>query len=297
MPDISFTYPWMFVFLALYILLIFFFEEQKSVLYFSNFSAWAKMPQKRRGIFLPFLIFTCMLVALADPFVADHIKTDSTKGYQIGLLLDTSLSMNDNDKFVTAKKILKRFIKRRKYDRLSLVVFGDYPRVVSPLTYDKAVLLHAIKYLKAGMAGARETAIYDSLYLGIDLFTKVSTRRNKIMILLTDGRNSTGVIPLRIAVAKAKKYHIKVYTVAVGDKKNFDSKALRQIAKETGGKFYEAIDPKRLLQIYDDIDALTKEQIQTTDSLQKRHLFEYPLAAALALLFWMLVAKRRNDVL
>lgn len=290
----SFLHPYSFLILPVYFLIRYLFKPKQPQIYFSNLdmlqSAGSSGDKVSQLIY--FLIIVCMSIALSSPVRFDRATVHYTKGYEIGLLVDASLSMNNHDKFKMTKKILKQFILKRKHDRMSLIVFGDNTRVASPLTYDKTTLLKALKYLKTGIAGDRETSIYQSIFLGIDLFKHVKTD-NKVMILLTDGRNSTGTVPMRIALEKANMHHIKIYTVAIGNKGNFDANILRKIAKSTGGRFYEADNEKQLSKIYGNIDALTKDRIKTTTTVSVKYYFEYPLVLALFLLGISLF--RRDD--
>lgn len=281
----SFQYPYVFLILIIYLLIVYMFKPKKPLVYFSNVSTLKSVNTSSDKIswFIDFLILFFMLTALSSPIKIDKATIHYTKGYEIGLLVDASLSMNNHDKFKMTKKILKRFILKRKHDRMSLIVFGDNTRVASPLTYNKTTLLRALKYLKTGIAGDRETSIYQSIFLGINLFKHVTTD-NKIMILLTDGRNSTGTIPMYIALQRANLHHIKIYTVALGNKGNFDASILRHIAKTTGGRFYEADNEKKLSQIYSNIDSLTKDKIKTTTTVSIKYYFEYPLILAFILL-------------
>lgn len=295
--NIILLHPWALLLLPIYFIVELLFRQKNPTIYFSNIKGLKKV-QKKRGLFTPltkFFALLFMVLALSSPAVTNNVKTDYAKGYDIGLLVDASLSMNDNDKFLIMKKILKQFILKRKHDRLSLIVFGDYARVASPLTYNKKTLLRALKFLKTGIAGDRQTSIYETIFVAIDLFKGVKTH-NKIMILLTDGRNTIGKIPLHVAIQVANKHHIKIYTVGIGNKGDFDSKVLKKIADKTGGRFYEANNEKSLLKIYGNIDLLTKDTIQTRQYLQIRYLFEYPAFISLGFIFMLLIIERRKYV-
>lgn len=297
MNSISFLHPYLFFLLVVYAIIILLFKEKKSRVYFSNVN---KIQNNQfEGEYLTkifkFLTIFFMITALSCPINKDKIDINYAKGYNIGLLVDASLSMDNHNKFKMTKKILKQFIKKRKYDRLSLIVFGDNARVASPLTYNKLTLLRALRYLKTGIAGDMQTSIYETIFLGINLFKDIKTD-NKIMILLTDGRNSTGNIPLRIAIQKANMHHVKIYTIAIGNKNDFDADILRRIAIKTGGKFYEADNEKKLSRIYSNIDSLTKDKIQTTKYIKIEYLFEYPLLASLISIFILLFIQRRKNV-
>ncbi len=297
MYNISLLHPYVFFILIIYFIIILLFKQKDSSIYFSNTQKIEKKIWNLDYIstLLKFLAIFSMLIALSSPISKTNINTSYTKGYQIGLLVDASLSMGNHNKFKITKKILKQFIKKRTYDSLSLVVFGDNQRVASPLTYNKTTLLKVLKSLTIGIAGDMQTSIYQTIFLAINLFKNVTTD-NKIMILLTDGRNSTGKIPLRVAIQKANMHHIRIYTIGIGDKNDFNADILRRIAIKTKGKFYEADNEKKLLQIYNNIDSLTKDKIQMDKYTQINYLFEYPLIVSLLSVFILLLLQRRYNV-
>ena len=204
------------------------------------------------------------------------------------LMLDASASMREDNKFQITKKILENFIKQRATDRLALSVFADFAYVAVPLTYDKSSLLSLLKYIKIGVAGSRETSLNEALYLSSDLF-KNTTSRNKIAILLTDGLDTTSAIPLDVAINKAKKYGIKVYTIGIGKEGDFNSKVLKRIAKETNGKFYETNDLEKLQKIYNQINSLEKSNIKTQTYTSIQYFYQYPLFIAILLTLLLLI--------
>ena len=121
-----------------------------------------------------------------------------------------------------------------------------------------------------------------------------STSKHKIAILLTDGLDNAGTVPLNVAVKTAKKYDIKVYVIGVGSKKDIDVNVLNSIAAETGGKFYMAGTKERIKEIYDEIDSLEKSEIKANKYVKKHYFYQYPLGAAIAVMFLYIFARRRR---
>jgi len=118
-------------------------------------------------------------------------------------------------------------------------------------------------------------------------------------VLLTDGRNNTGMVSPITAGQVAKSLGIKVYTVGVGKKGmapvpindpvfgtrlvqmevQIDEETLQEIAQITGGEYFRATNATELSKIYDRIDELEKTEIETktfTNYTDKFSLFVLP---------------------
>lgn len=294
LSKITFTHPEAFGILLIYFVALFVFKEKINSLYFSNI-AMLPTTSAYKSIFLKvlkFLILFFMVVALANPMKQDEIVTHTNKGYEISIVLDSSISMLENNKFTITKEILSDFIEKRKSDRLALSVFADYPYLLSPMTYDKQSLSKLLDLLEVGIAGQRETAVYEALFFSTNLF-KGSNSKNKIAILLTDGIDNTNTVPLDIAIKRATDAGIKVYTIGIGGIGDYNGEALKKIASKTGGKFYEASSKQKMQHIYKEIDSLEKSEIKTDRYVQKTYFYQYPLYVAFGLLSLFLILQRR----
>jgi Ca-activated chloride channel family protein len=294
MIDITLQYPYALIVIPLYILCTFICKSKKQSIYFSNLAMLKEVSSNQAFITksLKFLLIVFLSLALSSPIKKDDVILNDNKGYEISLILDASGSMIEANKFKVTKEILQEFIKQRKADRLALSIFADFAYVAVPLTYDKKSLLDLLKFVEVGIAGQRQTALYEALFLSSNLF-KNSKAKEKIAILLTDGFDTTNSIPLDVAIAKAKKYNIKVYTVGVGAIGDYDPSVLEQIAAQTGGKFFQADTFEKLQAIYDHINSLEKSEIKTQKYVQKEYFFMYPLDIAIALLFMLLIINRK----
>jgi len=294
LASLTFQYPYVFALLIVYFLCTFWCKDKKKSLYFSNMKM-LKSATKNRGLFikgLKFMLILSILTALASPIKKDDIILNDNKGYEISLILDASGSMLEANKFTVTKEILVEFIKQRTADRLALSIFADFAYVAVPLTYDKNTLLELLKHIEVGVAGQRQTALYEALYLSSNLF-KTSKAKEKIAILLTDGFDNTETIPLDVAIAKAKKYGIKVYTIGIGGAGDFDPNVLMKIAQDTNGKFFQADTFEKLRLIYDHINSLEKSEIKTQKFIKKEYYYQYPLNLAITLLFMLMILNRK----
>jgi len=208
-----------------------------------------------------------------------------------GTIVALASIVQKENKFETLKEVLKRFIEKRRHDRLGLVVFGEFAYVASPVTFDHAVLAAMVPYLEVGMAGER-TAIYDAMAMGTKLL-KDSEAKSKVMILLTDGRNTAGKIPLQVAEKLLEQYNIKLYTIGVGRSHDYDPVILKQLAEKTGGKFFSASNPNMLEKVYAGIDALEPSEVEQQPVTKTTYLYSYPLfVAAMSLLAYLFLLNR-----
>ncbi len=292
--NIVFEYPYVFLLFILYILCTYLCKSTKKSLYFSNMDMLKSASKNSFWIekSIKFLLIVSVLITLASPIIKDEVIVNDNKGYEISLILDASGSMLEANKFKVTKSILQEFIKQRQSDRLALSIFADFAYVAVPLTYDKKSILELLKHVEVGIAGQRQTALYEALFLSSNLY-KNSKAKEKIAILLTDGYDTSNTIPLDVAIAKAKKYNIKVYTVGIGGVGDFDPNVLQEIASKTGGNFFQANTFEKLKEIYNHINSLEKSEIKTQKLIKVEYLYMYSLYVAIFMLFILLILNRK----
>ena len=298
-----FEYPY--VLLVLFILLAFskFFSLKEKMLIIPHLDLLAS-PYSRLSLdfFLKWGFFIFLLLAMASPYKSDEIITKDNKGYNIGLILDSSFSMKERgfntnnpneNKFDVVKTIVADFIEKREKDNLSIVVFGDFSFVALPLTFDKSMTISVLKTLSIGMAGSN-TAISDGLAQSVKTLSSTKAKKN-IAILLTDGKNTAGEIPISVAVKLAKKHNVKVYTIGMGRRGDYDRAYLEYISNETNGVFFSSSNEKALHKIYKEINKLEKIKIKSNTYERKTYYFYYPLAiSAICLYLYILMQSRKQ---
>jgi len=238
------------------------------------------------------LIYTLLVFALAAPFTYASEANSAKKGRDLVLLLDTSGSMAErgfNEKYRTQTKydiavaLAKDFIEKRYDDNVGLVVFGSFAFSASPLTYDLKALNEMFELMSdVGIAGT-STAIGDALMQGLRTL-KSGEAKSKVLILLTDGVHNAGKASPRGAVTLAQKQGVKVYTIGIGKKADYDVALLNDIAKESGGKSFFCQNANELEDVYENIAKLEPSPIRSEHYLNKEQLMIYPLMLALFLL-------------
>ncbi len=257
------------------------------------------------GIILRILAFISLILALARPQSAFSWQNSTTEGIDIIIATDISGSMLAEDlkpnRLEAGKKIAIDFIKDRPEDRIGLVIFSGESFTQCPLTIDHDVLINLFGEINNGM-------IEDGTAIGMGLATAVnrlkeSEAKSKVVILLTDGTNTTGSIPPLTAAEIAKQMKVRVYTVGVGTKGyapypvqtpfgteyqqvpvTIDEGVLKEIASLTGGQYFRATNNAALEKIYQQIDKLEKAKVAVTQYHKKTERFLPFILIALVLL-------------
>ena len=151
--------------------------------------------------------------------------------------------------------------------------------------------------------------IDDGTAIGMGLATAVNRLKDsdaisKVIILLTDGVNNSGMIPPLTSAEIAQKFGIRVYTIGVGTEGfapypfqtpfgiqyqdvevKIDEKTLQDIATLTDAKYFRATNNNSLKEIYKDIDKLEKSKIEVTEFHKRSEEFLPFALCALSFLF------------
>ena len=119
------------------------------------------------------------------------------------------------DRFTDGVEVLRDFIKTRKYDRVSLVVFGKEAFLQFPLTLDYGVMLNILNRMKLEDIDGQGTVIGDALGKSIARL-RTSDTKTKLVILITDGEdNGSKVSPVEMAKTAAEN-SVPVFPILVG---------------------------------------------------------------------------------
>ncbi len=265
------------------------------------------------------IALSAIIIALTRPRTVDvSSKTKSTKGLDIVLATDVSGSMLAKDlkpnRLQALKVVAEKFVMERPNDRIGLVVYASEAYTKTPVTSDKTIILEAIKSIEY------DRRLQDGTGIGMGLATAVnrlkdSKAKSRIVILMTDGVNNAGFIEPETATDIAKKFGIKVYTIAIGTNGNamfpyalapngdflykmmpveIDTKLLQSIATKTGGKYFRATSNDRLESIYDAINKLETTEIKELKFYDYDEKFRF--FALLAGLFLLIEIILRNTI-
>lgn len=262
-------------------------------------------------LFLGLLSLLLLILALARPRHGKGSSEVEASGIDIILTLDVSGSMEAMDftldgkpanRLAVVKDVVGKFIGERPNDRLGMLAFAGYPYLVSPLTSDKDFVAKRLGDVKMGMV-EDGTAIGSAITSSVDHLRK-SDAKSRIVILLTDGVNTSGAVNPLTAAEAAKAFGIKIYTIGAGTmgeapfpqmdhfgrrrfanvKVEIDEDSLRKVAEITGGQYFRATDTQSLESIYESINQLEKTTRKLKRYQQYDELFLWFLAPGLALL-------------
>lgn len=210
------------------------------------------------------------IVAVARPQTVTS-KTDRfSEGIDIVLAVDISESMLERDlqpnRLEAAKTVAKKFIENRVQDRIGLVIFAGEAYSLCPLTTDYELLKQYIEDLSTGMIQEAGTAIGSALAVSVNRM-RDSKSNSKVIILVSDGDNTSGNLDPFTMSKLAGAYGIRIYSIAAGKTGGGQSpvseNALQRIA--TDNRYYKATDNVALGSIFSQINQL--ERVKYKDSV------------------------------
>lgn len=286
-------------------------KQHRAALYFpqpvlNSQGATMRATGPRYKLVFASLAWIFLVLACARPLWLGEPIAIPSEGRDLMLAVDLSRSMQQTDMVVNnreadrltmVKSVMDDFIDRRIGDRLGLILFADTAYLQTPLTYDREIVRQLLRESSIGLVG-ESTAIGDAIGLAIKRF-KQKEKSNRVLILLTDGRNTAGNISVEQALELAKGNQVTVYTIGVGADEqiqnsifgrrrfnpsaDLDERSLVQIAKQTGGEYFRARSVDELSQIYEMLDALEPVSGSEQTLRPRKELFYLPLAIALML--------------
>jgi len=234
------------------------------------------------------ILLFLMVILIGKPQLVDVKSKMTLNGIDIVLALDVSGSMalfddmsDRRTRLDVAKDEALKFVDKRVNDAIGIVIFGRYALARCPITLDKSILKSVISDLQIGQP-SQDMQMMTMLSQGLVTAARrlqLSKSKSKIIVLLTDGAPSPGDLSSDDAINIAKEIGIKIYTIGIGDdlggfaqdsvfgiqrhQTPLNKKLLKKIANDTGGQSFEAKNPKDLAYIYDKIDKLEKNEIES----------------------------------
>jgi Ca-activated chloride channel homolog len=265
------------------------------------------------------VLWLLVLTAAARPqWLGEPIIVEVT-GRDLLLAVDLSGSMEERDfqlngdwvdRLTAIKALATEFIDRRAGDRLGLILFGREAYLQTPLTFDRATVRTLLDEAVIGLPG-RQTAIGDAIGLAIRTLEDAGVEEGRrVLILLTDGANTAGVMdPLRAAQIAAQRSMI-IYPIGIGadtvtirtlfgtrevrPSTDLDEESLTAIAEITGGEYFRARSTAEFEAIYQELDRLEPAVSEESGFRPITELFYWPLGMAwllaVAWMAWSLLA-------
>jgi Ca-activated chloride channel family protein len=264
------------------------------------------------------IIWSLILLAAARPQYVGQPQPLPMTGRDLLLAVDLSGSMDERDfqlngqwvdRLTATKAIAKEFIERRLGDRIGLILFGREAYLQTPLTFDRATVQILLDEAFIGLAG-QETAIGDAIGLGIRTLSDAGIQQNRrVLVLLTDGANTAGVIDPLKAADLARDRGMVIYAIGIGadsvmvqslfgvreinPSTDLDERTLTTIAEGTGGRYFRARDIEAFQQIYAILDELEPAAVEESGFRPIVERYHWPLGVALILgVLWALAGLR-----
>ncbi len=321
-------------------------RQRRVAVLFSDVSLLRTLPVtwalriKRTLPWVRLLGLALVIVALARPQRGIEEFRLHTEGIAIQMCIDHSYSMSALDfnidgvqvnRLDVVKRVFHDFVMGkgklpgRPDDLIGLITFGGYVEPKCPLTLDHGALVQVLDAVEIPhlifdsrgrvvneqlFQGDSATAIGDALAIAAKRLKDVQAK-SKVIILLTDGDQTAGVLPALEGAKIAKTFGVKVYTIGVGTNGlvtypdptpdtfgktvlrqqvfPLDEQTLQQIADATGGKYFRAPDTERLADVYAEIDKLEKSPSEGRLYSEYRELYQWFLLPGLGLVLLQVV--------
>jgi Ca-activated chloride channel homolog len=313
----TFEMPWAFLLLLLLPAVYFLARRRRptAVLYSDTRRLMVFARGRARWLWLPSALWlvaaVCLVTALARPQERNVQREIIAPGIDIMLVFDMSTSMLATDfppnRFEGAREVLKRFVTSRTTDRIGLVIFAGRAYTQVPLTFDYRVVQQMLDSLVLGQ-------IEDGTAIGMGIAEAVnrlraSDAKSKVIVMLTDGINNRGRIDPATAGELARLKGIRIYTIGMGSEiagtqgrlgqalgvnpdVAMNAALLDKIARDTGGRYFEAAAMRDLAQVYETIGALEKSDVKMSEfvTVKERYADFLAMGFFLFLLGWMMDA-------
>ncbi len=248
-----------------------------------------------------------LVIAIASPKYVGSLYRYERNSHNIVFALDISGSMAIPD-FLSAngnrikridgvKEVSLSLMEKRKNDNMGLVVFSDFASLYVAPTYDYTALEIMTSELQIGFAGY-QTALYDGIATAVNSIKNLEG--DKIIILISDGNDSSSKLKLSDIKTLIKQSYVKVYSIAIGSsnpldfvkeehkeaiKIKIDEEILRDISEISGGKYYNAESIEQLNEIYNEINSLedkNQQELNLNSDIDISYIF---IALSMLLIF------------
>lgn len=291
-------------------------DQRFMPLLLSGFSRPRKIIKTICWVTALFFIF----IALLQPQWGKKSEQVMQEGRDVLIVLDVSRSMLAQDfapnRLEFTKFKIHHLLEKLKSERVGLLLFAGTAFVQCPLTVDQGAFSLFLNQVDAQVIASGTTALDAALAKAIDVYEKSGERKNKIVIIATDGEDFS--MNLDLIKQRAKEKNIRLFLWGIGtpqgapiprllpdgrvmghevdDQGNvvlskLNKTLLEQIAKDLGGNYITARHDDR------DIDYLVKlvqsyEKEKITDRSFSSYEEQYPwflgIAWLLLILEWIL---------
>ncbi len=254
-------------------------------------------------------------VALAGPRWGTGREVVRTRGGDVVLAMDASLSMLADDerpsRLQRMKQEVRRFRAASPGDRLALIAFSGRAYVLSPLTADDGALELFLDNLDPSIVGLPGTALAPAITAALDLLASAQGGAGKAVVLLTDGEGFDDRADAIRAARRARAQEVRVITVGFGTEggtsipvrtesgveakrdldgeiviTRYDPAILAEIARAAGGEFIPAEATDKGTRVARALSSLEARARAAEAGLSMRSRYQWLLGVAVLLLLF-----------
>lgn len=186
--------------------------QQKLI--FKNFSltrAWI-----RAILLISSMLF--VFLALLQPQWGKKEQTIAQEGRDLLIVLDISRSMKAKDIKPTrldfAKLKIRNLLSKLDCERVGLIIFSGSAIVQCPLTVDHQAFLMFLEHVDSEIVSSGTTALDAALAKTLEVFSASQDRKNKLVLLLTDGEDFSS--SLSAMQQKAIQENLHLFAFGIG---------------------------------------------------------------------------------
>lgn len=152
----------------------------------------------------------------------------------VGIILDVSNSMKDNNNLKKAKNALMRFLEsENSEDESFLVTFNNRTILAQSFTNNGGSIQNKAAFQKA----SGSTALYDAVYMGLDQ-VKRGKNDKKALIVITDGEDNSSRYSPKEVREFAKEADVQIYGIGAQGKIGYGNEELKNLVSITGGRAF-----------------------------------------------------------
>jgi Ca-activated chloride channel homolog len=192
----------------------------------------------------------------------NKFEPETSQPLDLAIMIDASLSAHKEISF--EQEAAAHFIRQvlRSGDRLSVFSFDENVTQLASFSDNVPELQAAVRKMPAG-AG---TSIYDAVLLGSRALERRGEDRRRVIIMITDGGETTSSADFDAARKEAVRSNALLYTIVIRPVKNESGRntagehALETMTDTTGGAMFYPDTPQELTAIFDRIDRELRTQ-------------------------------------
>jgi Ca-activated chloride channel family protein len=223
-------------------------------------------------LFFRSIYFALFIIALLGPSFGGSRKEVKSVGKDIMICVDLSKSMDAFDiqptRLQKVKFEMKKIVSAFNSDRIGIIIFSSEAFMQCPLTYDQNALNLFIETMNSGLVPSSGTDFAPPLRMALDKLEEDvkgpnSQPKSKVIILISDGEDFGD--ETEDVAQEIENKDIELYALGVGTEKGgnihsgtglktnrqglivqtkLNSKALKSLASQTGGQYFEINETK-----------------------------------------------------